>query len=254
MEVKELEELYNQGKYRELIKTVGDIKHLDPAGLIDAEIFFQAGRAHYQLGEYEKAKIIMEKLRTLWPSAEKIGDSARRILAHCFLQGESDINAADSLLREIPESPDRDNLRMNLMIVAARKRLAIPAEEVVEMAINALSSVSITTVDGHIVNNGSFVLYEARDQETTKPYLRHMFFFIFAAINIYKVTGAAKNHIAGAEFRASKICEAMGKLDIAHAAAQRSVDLWRELVNSQDGERYQQNLEGAVAQLKKLTL
>jgi len=245
----ELEDLYKQGKYRELIKTVGDIKCLD-----DAETLLMVGRAYYQLGEYEKAKIIMEELRTLWLPTEEIGDSARRMLAHCFLQGESDINAADSLLREIPESPDRDNLRMNLMITAARKGLVIPVEVVVEIATNALeSSVPATPVMGHTINNGALILYETRDRETTKPYLYLMPIFIFAAIGIYKGTNTAKNHIAAAQFRASKICEATGNLDIARGAAQKSVELWQELVGSQGGARYQQNLEGAEAQLKKLS-
>jgi len=249
----ELEDLYKQTKYREMIGLVNK-EILDPDSIEDEKKLLQSGWAHHQLGEYDNSITIFVALSMHHSADTEIGESARRGEAHGVLQRWGHVEAADALMRQIPPSLSRDNLRMNIFIMAARKGLTIPAEVIVEMATNALKAAPYAIANGHIVNNGTMVLYEARNQEAMKPYLPLMPAFIFAAIGIYKATGAAENHIAGAKFRASQVCEERGWLTIALALARQSTDLWEKLVSSQDGVRYQQNLENAEAQLKKLRL
>lgn len=249
--IEELKELYAQAKYREVIEAVAK-KKLDPSILEDEEKLLRKGWAHHQLGEYDKSVPIMEELRQRHEPASEIGGSAREGVTQGLLQWKGDLKGADEVMQEIPPSPRRDNARMNYFLQGARKGLEMPAEEVIKTITKYISDVPYVTVSGHIINNGTLALHEARNQEGVKPYLPILPALMFAAIGIYEVTGTAKNHIAGAEFRASQICEAAGWKKNALITAETSVELWRELVSSQDGARFQRNLEGAQAQLDKL--
>lgn len=246
-----IRQLKQEAKYREIIEGV-------PVGKLQLGLFeddgklLEVGWAHHQLGEYKQSLEIMWGLSKRYLPESEIGESARRCYAHGLLQEYSDIEIADSVMRDIPESLGRDNVRMNMMIMAARKGLEIPAGEIIEMITNALISVPYATINGHIINNGALALHEARQQEAVKPYLPVLPALMSSAIGIYRATDTAKNHLAGATLRNSQICEAAGWKKIARIEAEASVGLWRELVSSQGGERYQQNLKGAEAQLEKL--
>jgi len=249
--IKEIKELYNQAKYREIIEAV-DTEALRIDFKEDEEKRLQVAWSHHQLGEYDKSIPIMEVLSGRHSSDTEIGESARRGLAHGLLQWKRDIEAADKIMQEIPPSLNRDNVRMNIFIKAARKGLVIPVREVIATITNAIQTVPYISVNGHIINNGALVLHEARKQDGARPYLPILPGLIDIAIGIYEATGTAKNHLAAAEFRASQICEAAGWDGIAKLSAEESVKLWQELVDSQDGARYKQNLDGALTQLKKL--
>jgi len=252
--IEKLEELYKKGEYRQIISDVPNVQKLEIEDHPDdARIFLQVAWTHHQLGEYDKSIPMMEEVAKYYEASGDIGESARRGLAHGLLQGRGFIGSADLIMKEIPPSLIRDNVRMNLYILAVRKGLTIPAEEITSMIMNALQTTPYATVNGHIINNGALALYEARDQASVKPYLPILPGLIFTAIGIYRATDTAKNHLAGVTFRASKICEAAGWKKLARIEAETSVGLWLELVSSQGGERYQKNLEGAEAQLKKLT-
>jgi len=245
--------LYEQAKYRELIKLLEE-EDLHPQDEEDARKLLRKGWAHHQLGEYDESIPIMRTLCHIYTATEEIGESATRGLAHGVLQRDGAIEEADRILRDnLPPGLARDNVRMNTMILAARKHLEIPASEVMDMITNALLKVPYATVNGHIINNGALILHEARQQEGVKFYLPILPALMSTAIGIYRATNTAKNHLAGATFRNSQICEAVGWKKIARIEAEASVELWRELVSSQDGARYRRNLEGAEAQLKKLT-
>lgn len=250
--IEEIGKLKKEANYRGIIKGVprGELRQ----GVVeDDEKLLEVGWVHHQLGEYDMSVPIMEDLYNRYSAVTMIGESARRGLAHGLLQGKSLIGMADSVMQEISPSLARDNVRMNMFIMAARKGMEIPASEVMAMITNALQVATYTTVNGHIVNNGALVLHEARKQEGVKPYLPILPGLIEAAIGIYEATNTPKNHIAGAMFRASQIFEAADWKRGASLVAEESVALWKELVSSQDGARYQRNLEGAQAQLDKLT-
>jgi hypothetical protein len=255
VKLEELKELYGQAKYREIIAAVVDVMKLETEDHIkDAEIFLQVAWAYHQLGEYEKSIPMMETISRDYGGASEIGESALRGLAHGLLQKNNDIERSDSILRRLPLGLTTDNIRMNQMIVAVRKGLTIPVEPVIAMIQNSLKIVPYATINGHILNNGAMVLYEAREQEAVKAHLAILPGCIFAAIGIYMKTGTAKNHLAGATFRASQICEAVGWMKFAKIEAETSVGIWRELNEAQAGERYAKNLEGALAQLAKVTI
>jgi tetratricopeptide (TPR) repeat protein len=251
--VEEIDALYNQARYRELIELVKEedlhLQHEE-----DARKLLRKGWAYHQLGEYDESIPIMRTLHNVYPATEEIGESATRGLAHGILQRDGAVEEADSILRDnLPPGLACDNVRMNTMIMAARKGMEIPASEVMDMITNALLKVPYATVNGHIINNGALTLHEARQQEGVKFYLPILPALMSSAIGIYRATNTAKNHLAGATFRNSQICEAAGWKKIARIEAEASVELWLELVNSQDGARYRRNLEGAEAQLKRLT-
>lgn len=250
----QLDELYAKAKYREVIAAV-NVEELNPGSLKDEEKLLRVGWAYHQLGEYDKSVPIMGTLILRHVSASEIGESARRGLAHGTLQRYGDIEGADRVLQEIPPSLARDNVRMNLFLTAARKGIEIPVSEVMQMIVDTMMRVPYEVVNGHIVNNGTFTLHEARNQEGVHPYVSILPGFIEAAIGIYEAVGAAKNHLAGALYRASLIFEATGPewLRGAREMIGNSVRLWRELVEAQGGERFQKNLDGALAQLEKLT-
>ena len=239
----ELEGLYRQAKYREVIES---------ADKNDPEQFLLVGWAYHQLGEYDKSKIFFAGLVSNYQSSSKIGESARRGLAHSWLQTDGISPLVEGVMKEIPPSIDLDNVYMNAVLVKARKGETISVELVIGRIIAALTTVPYKTVSGHIINNGVLTLHEARSQEGVRPYLSILPGLMDAAIGIYEATGTAENHIAGAEYRAALICRASGWKKLALVSAQESVDLWRPLACSQGGERYQKNLEGAEKLLREL--
>lgn len=251
--IKEIRELKKQGEYREIIGAL-EGQFIDVANKEDAEKYLELAWAHHQLGEYDRSIAIMSVLTISYPASTEIGESARRGYAHGLLQRDGDVEESDKILMEIAPGLSRDNVRMNQMIMAARKGLTIPVELVMSMIVNALKTVPYATINGHIINNGVLVLHEARNQEGVKPYIPILPGLIDNAIGIYEATGTAKNHIAGAEFRAAQICRANGLPELAQLSVRRSTDLWRELVNTQDGARYRQNLEGAEKLQKELMI
>jgi hypothetical protein len=95
-------------------------------------------------------------------------------------------------------------------------------------------------------------MHEGREQGVVKPHLWLFPGYIEVALDIYREVGAQKNHLAGCLFRASQICFAADMLNHAHVAIRKSITLWEELCASQGGERYQNNLEGAMVQLRKI--
>lgn len=250
--IEAIRQFKQEAKYREIIEGV-PVGKLQLGIVEDDEKLLEVAWAHHQLGEYKRSLELTWKLCQRYLPESEIGESARRCYAHGLLQEYGDTETADKVMQEIPESLKRDNLRMNMMIMAARKGLEIPAGTVMAMINNALISVPYATVNGHIVNNGALVFHEARGQKGARSYLPILPALMSSAIGIYRATDTAKNHLAGATFRNSQICEAAGWKKIALIEAETSVRLWRELVSSQDGARYQKNLEGAEAQLKRLT-
>lgn len=249
----ELKALYEQAKYKELIELVenrGGI--LEMRFEEDAEILLQQAWAYHQLGEYDKSINLFKSLVGFWTPPSPIGESVYRGLAHGYLQREGDLERADKILGHLSPGRNQDNVRMNTFIVAARKGLEIFPGEVMGIITNSLARPPYETIDGHIINNGVLVFHEAREQANVKPYLPILPGLIQIAIDIYRFTTAAKNHIAGALYRASQVLEAAGKLGEAEMSVLKSIDLWRELVAVQGGERYKKNLEGAEAQLEKV--
>lgn len=245
-ELKELEDLSKQAKYQEVIAAV-DAENIDlrTGSIEDAKKVLQKAWARHQRGEYDLSMSLMNDICLMYPPTTDVGESARRGLAHGFLQKDGNIDTADSILKELPAGFDRDNVRMNTFIMAVRKKIEIPVKDVMAIIMNALQSVPYATINGHIVNNGALVFHEAREQEAVKSYLPILPGLIDAAIGIYEATGTAKNHIAGAEYRAAQICRANGLLELAVLSAEQSVKLWQALVASQDGQRYRKNLENA---------
>ena len=251
--IEELKELYQRAKYREIIAAV-NVGELKPDSPEDEEKLLQVGWAHHQLGEYGNSVSIFVSLSKRYPADTEIGESARRGWAHGVLQWTGSITKADEIMQEIPSSLARDNVRMNMFIEAVRKGLEIPASEVMAIITNTLAAVPYSTVNGHIINNGALAFHEARKQGVVRPYLPILPGLIEVAIGIYETTGAAKNHIAGALFRASQIFEAADWKRRAIFVAEESVAIWRELVSAQDGARYQRNLEGAEKLLRELMM
>ncbi len=243
--IEELKRLYQEAKYRELIE-------LADRGDSDNEQLLLVGWARHQLGEYSESMAIFSGLAFAYSSSLQIGESARRGLAHGLLQTGGNFAEVEKIMAEISPSPDLDNVYINAALAKARKGEAISVEIVMGRIMAALGAVPYKTIHGHVINNGTLALYEARGQEGVKPYLPMLPGLILVAVGIYEATGAAKNHIAGAEFRASLICEAAGWKKNALLYAQTSRELWRELVDSEGGARFQKNLEGVQAQMNKL--
>lgn len=246
-----LEELYAAGKNREVIAAV-KVEKEDLNSLEGCKRLALVAWAHHQLGEYEESTEIARTVSRRAPSASPAGESARRCLAHGLLQKDGAVGKADQVLQSLLPSLSRDNLRMNLFLMAVRKELEVPAGEVMAMISQALESVPYETVNAHLINNGTMVLHEAREQEAIRPYVPAAAGLMEVAIGIYEATGAAKNHVAGALFRASQIFEVAGWLDGAQVVIRQSVSLWQELVEAQGGERFQQNLQGALDQRERL--
>jgi hypothetical protein len=253
LKIEEIRKLKKEAKYREVIEGAPREK-LRLGVPKDDEVLSEVGWAHHQLGEYNESIDIMDILCRKYPADTEIGESAWRGLAHGLLQRDGNIGMADTLMKEIPPSLSRDNIRANMMIMAARKKIKIPAADVMVMVADAFKAVPYETVNGHVVNNCALSLHEARDQEGVKPYLPILPGLIESAIGIYYETGATKNHLAGAYYRASLIFFVAGPnwYGRAEELARASMIMWRELVKSQDGARFERNLTGAQLQLRKV--
>lgn len=249
--IEELNNLYQDTKHRELIAAV-EKEQLNLAIPRDAEKALLKAWSHHQLGDYPSSVHLMEVLCKLYPPSSKIGESARRGRAYGLLQSGGDFSKIEEIIQEIPPSLDLDNLYMNRVLVRAREGQRVPAQNVISKILAVLEAVPYKTIHGHIINNGTLALYEAREQPGVRWYLPILPGLIDTAIGIYEATATPKNHIADALFQASQIFEAAGWREAAINVGQQSGKLWRELVASQGGERYQCNLDGALAQLEKL--
>jgi hypothetical protein len=243
----ELRGLYREAKYRELVNAVwtGAEEPNDDKLLLLA-------MAQHQLGEYGQNLGLLMRLIEAYPNDTEIGDTARRFLAHGFLQ-LGRVEDAQSILATLAPSLARTNVRANELLVTARRGEALPMLEIRQMLDLAMWTAPHETVCGHIVNNLTFALYEARKREDVRPFLMMLPGFIEVAIGIYEETNAAKNHLAGSLFRASHIF-----LDVANwpkgalLAIDESIVFWEQLIASEGGQRYQQNLAGAQAQRDKI--
>ncbi|MBI2124027.1 MAG: hypothetical protein HYU04_02215 [Candidatus Wildermuthbacteria bacterium] len=244
--IEELRGLYEKGQYRELISTIWN----------STEEFGDAGSlllasARHQLGEYEKNLGALPLLINVYPPDTEIGDTARRFLAHGLLQ-LGKVKEAQDILATLVPSLARTNVRANELLVTARRGEALPILEIRQMLDLAMWSAPHETVCGHIVNNLTFALYEAREREEVKPHVRLLPGLIEVAIAIYQETRAAKNHLAGVLYRANSIFLATpGWERPALGLIDQSIAIWDELVASEGGERYRQNLTGARAQREK---
>jgi len=240
-------ELKAKGRNREIVNGVR-VEELDPRNEQDEEVLLEVAWAYHQLGEYGQSIPIMEVLRGRHAPNTEVGESARRGLAHGLLQRDGDIMAADTVFHEIPPGSGRDNGRMNMMIVAARQGTLIPPGEVMATICGALEKAPYGAVIGHIVNNGVMALYEARKQESARIYSAVLPGLMHIALGIYHDTKTARNHVAGAEYRAALICADLGGVWLNYAAnhAVKSCLFWKELVASQGGERYKKNLASAM--------
>jgi tetratricopeptide (TPR) repeat protein len=254
--LEELKELYGVAKYREII-AAEDVNALDYRDNNDAEKLLQLAWAYHQIGEYHKSLAIFEKLMSQCSSEEtsweyKVYMAAARGVAHGLIQTGGDFERVEVIMKIIPPSLDQDNVYVNAFLAKARRKEMISSEIVMGRINAALIAVPYKTISGHVISNGVLALHEARQQEDVKNYIPILPGLIDMAIGIYESTGTAKNHIAGAEFRAAQILRANGWDKFAILSAEESVNLWKELVSTQDGERYQNNLEGAEKLLNEL--
>lgn len=246
-----LKKLYGEGKYQG-IKDLINEEDFRGSRLEDAEFLLQLAWAQYQLGEYESSYQIFIGLRMEHCADIEIGESARRGAAHATLQEQGNIGRADELLQELPISPARENLRITTFVTAARKGIRIPFREINLMISSAVDLFSGEVVYAHIINNGALALYEARKQSKSKTLLLEIVNFLEVALVMYKIAGAADNHLAGILFRISLVNETAGDTEKALSAIKESVNIWRGLVASQGGERYQKNLENTVSKMEEL--
>ncbi|MFH1714459.1 MAG: hypothetical protein ABH831_02615 [Candidatus Nealsonbacteria bacterium] len=251
--IKEILELKDQGKNREIIAGVPR-NELHYGNKEDDEKLLEVGWAHHQLGEYTNSLDIMWVLSDAYPPTSVIGESSLRGCAHGILQEEGNVERADALMKQIPQSLVRDNVRMDIMTKAARKGIKISALDIIFTISKALTQIPLVTINGHVINNGCLALHEAREQEGVKPYLALLPGLIEIAIGIYEETSSTKNHLAGACYRGSLIFTAAGPswYKGAELLALASCGLWKELIESQGVERFQRNLEGAEKQLKEI--
>lgn len=260
--LEELEALYNSSKYREVITAYIQWRTEIEAENPDAPVNnydLRAAWAYYQLGELDQAESLATLVATRFPAMVDglLGrgeeSMSRLLLAHCA-ERRGNLDRAENLLKELPSLPLRDNLWLAVLIARQRNGEGIDASRVMELATAAMRRVPYQTVDGHITNNAAWLLYGAREQEGVKPFLPILPGLIEVAIGVYEATNAAQNHRATALFRASQIFEAADWLQGALLVIRESIAKWEELVKSQGGERYQQNLQGAERQLRKLAL
>jgi hypothetical protein len=257
---KELKELYDGTKYREVIAAEDSKKLMEswryqwPGSIADATArkLLLIAWSYHQVGDYNESIFIFKALFRKYDPSSEIYESAGRGLAQGLLQRDGNIVEADIIMKTLPSNDlKRDELRSSLFLTAARKGIVIQVEEVMAMITNALMSVPYTRVNGHIVNNCTMALHEARMQENSKSYQSILPGLMLSALAIYQATKAPENHIASAMFRVSQICEAQGWLKVAKIDADASVALWKKLRDSEGGERYQKNLEDAEAQARK---
>lgn len=255
--IEEINELYKQGKYRKVLVVIETIEIDKLSNSERGKILLKKAWAHHQLGEYPLSVAIMEKLSNEYKASEEIGSSARYGLAQGLLQlkGEAAFPKVEKILEEIPSSPERDNTLMNYYMKVARAGHKVPVEKIVSI-INQYLKMPLTLINGHIINNGSFALYEARNQNREGiNYIQLLPDFIEKVIDIYKAVKAQSNHVAAAHYRASKIYEVEGSMKSIEKAithAKKAVKLWKKLVKSQNGARFAQNLKAAEEQLINL--
>lgn len=248
----ELSQVYRDGNYRRVITEIGERVFI-PSLVSDGRILLLKAWSYHQLGEYKESLEIFEELLGLYrDNKHEVYISAARGMAHGLIQTNGDLTRAYLLMETLPFDANSRNFYLNAVISQARKGEKISPKIVISIITNTLSAVPYEIIHAHIINNGAFALYEAREQESVKPYLSVLPGLIFCAIKIYSETEAAENHLAGSTYRASLICEAFGWLKFAVIEAETSVRLWTKLVAAQGGERYAKNFEGAKAQLKKL--
>jgi len=248
----EIQELRARGLCGEAISAIADWRK-EQGGLLPTPLAIEDGWAHYQLGNYERARAIMLRLAADFSADSAVGQSARLCLAHCA-ERQGDLDDAQNLLDEIPPGSARDNLYVTVLIAKRRKDpdLLVPAAKVMDFIIEALKRAPYHVVDAHIINNVTLLLHEARQQKDVKPYLSSLCGLIEVAIGIYEETNAPENHRAAALYRASLIFEAADWLEGSLVVIRESIAKWQKLVSSQGGERYRKNLNGAQEQLKKL--
>ena len=207
--LQEIRGLETQGKYREVIEGVGSLRDTpDDSNDERVQLVLARAWAHYQLGEYGEAENWGKSIAS-WPAffppaTTEVGESAWRLLAHCA-ERRGDLDQAEVLLRELPTSTARDNLWVTILVKRQRNGEVIEASRAVELVLAAQSRAPYQVVDGHIINNVTWLLHGARDQKDVKPFLPLLSGLIEIAIGIYEVTGAAPNHLAGALYRASLI-------------------------------------------------
>ncbi|MCH8986684.1 hypothetical protein IIA94_00730 [Patescibacteria group bacterium] len=188
----------------------------------------------------------MRQLSGRYDAASEIGESARRGWAHGLLQTSEDIVGANAIISEIPFSDAREALRMNLMLIAARKGININAREIVYTITNVVrKSPPFSIHNAHSINNGTFALHEARDQEDVRPYLSLLNGFMELAVGLYASIDMRKNHLAGCLFRLSFIAEADDWIDGALLYIGECIQNWQTVLSSQDEERFRNNLENA---------
>lgn len=250
----ELQKLYQEGEYRQVIETYlqwrEELETQNPDAPVDSRDL-RAAWAYYQLHELDQAKSLAMLVTTRFPETSEEGDSARRLWAHCAEQ-QGDLEAAGHLLGGLLPSSARDNLWITVLIGKQRKGEAVDPRLVMDLVMAAQTRTPYQVTDGHIVNNAVWLLHSAREQEGVKPFLSILPGIMVCATDIYIATGAAKNHRAGVSYRASIIFEAAGLLQEALGLIRESVGKWQELVKIQGGERYQQNLQCAERQLERL--
>jgi tetratricopeptide (TPR) repeat protein len=236
-----VEELYKAGKHREIILRVdpNDI----PSTLTGDKIRLRLGWAHYQLGEQEEALVLFSKLvKTDLPTTE-IGEGSTRGLAHIWIQ-KGKLSEAEDLIKKLPAGFNRDNIFINLYLAMVRKEMEIPAGDVMCFIAHAIIP-PYAIINAHIVNNGSWALFQARKQPEIKELLLALPGYLEKAKIIYQEVNAQQNHIASVLYRMAVVYEYLGETDKGLDCAEESKEIWLSLVSSQGGERYQQNLKGA---------
>jgi tetratricopeptide (TPR) repeat protein len=236
-----VEELYKVGKHREVILRVdpNDI----PSTLTGDKIRLRLGWAHYQLGEQEEALVLFSKLAKTHLTATEIGEGSTRGLAHIWIQ-RGKLSEAEDLIKRLPVGFNRDNTCINLYLAMVRKEKEIPVGDVMCFIANAIIP-PYAIINAHIVNNGSWVLFQARKQPETRELIPTLPGYFEKAKTIYQIVNAQQNHIASILYRQAVVYEFLGEIDKGLDSAEESKEVWLILVSSQGGERYQQNLKGA---------
>ncbi|MFH1509693.1 MAG: hypothetical protein ABID67_00895 [Candidatus Nealsonbacteria bacterium] len=248
----EARKLYSDGKYRNIVNQIKE-DDLDAKLVEDAKLMDILAWAQHQLGEYELAYQIFLGLTFLYSSDTEVGESSRRGAAHAVLQELGDVERADAFLQEIPDSMSKQNVRMNIFLIAARKGIRIPFKKIISMVLMAVNSFSGDVVNAHIVNNGGLALYEARRHFKSKKLLLEITELLEVAFIMYNIAGAADNHLAGLLYRISLVFETFGDSKRALQSLRKSVKIWRKLVSSQGGERYQNNLKNTISKMELLS-
>ncbi len=226
----QIEELYRTGKYREVIEAA-------PESL-------RAAWAHYQLGEVDKAKALAERYQT--------SSSAELLLGH-VAERQGRFADAEMHLRTLSVK-DRAAGNLYVIILVGRKRQGeeIVAVNAMTYATEAMMRAPHQIVDGHIINNVAWLLHQVREQKDVQKLLPILPGLAEMAIGIYEAVGAAPNHRAAVQYRAALIFEAAGWLEGARTLIRQSVEIWRELVVREGGDRFQQNLRGAEEVARRL--